>query len=98
MKIWKYTLKNSLELRQAIKEEDYEKILLTLKKCYTEILDFFVKKGLTEPEDKDYEYEEYTENIDMLLEDIDNIEEEEIDYELSLFYDLCDNTNIWIKL
>lgn len=98
MKEWKYTLKNGKILREAIKEEDYEKILRTLKECYTEILDFFVKEGLTELEDRDDEYEEYTENIDMLLEDIDNIEEEEIDYELSLFYDLCDNTNIWIEL
>ena len=98
MKEWKYTLKNGISLREAIKEEDYKNILLTLKKCYKEILDYFVSAGLTDAEDKDYEYEEYTENIDMLLEDIDSIEEEEIDYELSNFYDLCDNTNIWVKI
>ena len=98
MKNWDYTLKNSLQLRQAIKEEDYIKILLTLKKCYNEILDYFISVGLTELEDKDDEYEEYTENIDFLLQDIDNVEDEDIDYELSNFYDLCDNTNIWIKL
>lgn len=98
MKEWKYTLENGKILREAIHEENYEKILKILKECYTEILDFFVKEGLTKPEDKDDEYEEYTENIDMLLEDIDSIEEEEIDYELSNFYDLCDNTNIWVKI
>ena len=98
MKEWKYTLKNGKILREAIKEEDYEKILRTLKECYIEILDFFVKEGLTELEDRDDEYEEYVENIDVLLSDVDTIEEDDIDYELSLFYDLCDNTNIWIEL
>lgn len=98
MKEWKYTLKNGKILREAIKEEDYEKILKTLKECYTEILDFFVKEGLTELEDRDDEYEEYVENIDVLLGDIDTIEEDDIDYELSLLYEICDNTNIWIEL
>ena len=98
MKEWKYTLKNGKILREAIKEEDYEKILKTLKECYTEILDFLVKEGLTEPEDRDDEYEEYVENIDILLGDIDTIEEDDIDYELSLLYEICDNTNIWIEL
>ena len=98
MKEWKYTLKNGKILREAINEEDYEKILKTLKECYTEILDFFVKEGLTEPENRDDEYEEYIENIDILLGDIDTIEEDDIDYELSLLYDMCDNTNIWIEL
>lgn len=98
MKEWKYTLKNGKILREAIKEEDYEKILITLKECYIEILDFFVKEGLTELENRDDEYEEYIENINVLLGDVDIIEEDDIDYELSLLYELCDNTNIWIEL
>ena len=98
MKEWKYTLKNGKILREAIKEEDYEKILRTLKECYTEILDFFVKEGLTELEDRDDEYEEYIENINVLLGDVDTIEEDDINYELSLLYEMCDNTNIWIEL
>ena len=44
MKEWKYTLKNGKILREAINEENYEKILKTLKECYTEILDFFCKR------------------------------------------------------
>ena len=98
MKEWKYTLKNGKILREAIKEEDYEKILRTLKECYTEILDFFVKEGLTELEDRDDEYEEYIENINVLLGDVNTIEEDDINYELSLLYEMCDNTNIWIEL
>ena len=98
MREWKYTLKNGKILREAINEENYEKILKTLKECYTEILDFFVKEGLTELEDRDDEYEEYIENIDILLEDIDIIEKDDINYELSLLYEMCDNTNIWIEL
>ena len=98
MKEWKYTLKNGKILRTAINEENYEKILKTLKECYIEILDFFVKEGLTEIEDRDDEYEEYVENIDVLLGDVDTIEEDDINYELSLLYEMCDNTNIWIEL
>ena len=98
MREWKYTLKNGKILREAINEENYEKVLKTLKECYTEILDFFVKEGLTEIEDRDDEYEEYVENIDILLDDVDTIEEDDINYELSLLYEMCDNTNIWIEL
>ena len=98
MREWKYTLKNGKILREAINAENYEKILKTLKECYIEILDFFVKEGLTEQEDRDNEYEEYIENIDILLGDVDTIEEDDINYELSLLYELCDNTNIWIEL
>ena len=98
MREWKYTLNNGKILREAIKEENYEKILKTLKECYTEILDFFVKEGLTELEDRDDEYEEYIENIDVLLDNVDTIEEDDIDYELFLLYEMCDDTNIWIEL
>ena len=98
MKEWKYTLKNGKILREAIEKENYEKVLKILKECYTEILDFFVKEGLTEPKNRDEEYEEYVENIDILLGDIDTIEEDDINYELSLLYEMCDNTNIWIEL
>ena len=46
MKEWKYTLKNGKILREAIKEEDYEKILTELETCRKRIVSIATaKKG-----------------------------------------------------
>ena len=108
MRKWNYTLKNGLALRKAINEENYVQVLLMLKKCYAEIIDYFIKTGLTEEEDKDTEYQDYVENINLLLninndeeeiiEGNINLDEDDINYELSNLYDLCDNCGIWIQI
>ena len=108
MKKWNYTLKNGLALREAIYEENHIRVLLILKKCYSEIVDYFVSVGLTEEEDKEAEYQDYIENINLLLEinndeeetveENINLDEDDVNYELSNFYDLCDNCSIWVQI
>lgn len=97
MKKWNYTLKHSKILRQAIKEEDYKKVLQVLLLCYREIVNYFKYKDLISEEEYEDEYNYYTENIQDMIDD-ENYNEDEINYELNDFYDLCDNTGIWIEL
>ena len=87
---WNYELRCGRALRRAIEDEDLEKVLLTLRQAYRELL----RAGYIDEDD----YEEYTSNIDYQLEDTDNLDEDEVDYELSDFYDLCDNLRIWVSM
>lgn len=97
MKEWKYNLKRGKDLIKAINEEDYKCVLETLLSCYLEILSYFQYKKIIDPEDFETEYNYYTENIQQMLKD-EEYDEDEINYELSDFYDLCDNCEIWIPL
>jgi hypothetical protein len=97
MRKWKYTLKNSKKLRNAIKEENYNDVLQILLICYREVINYFIYKGITKSEDFEDEYNYYTENIQDMI-NYGCFDENDINYELNDFYDLCDNTNIWIEL
>ena len=98
---WKYTLKNGNALRKAINDEDIEKILNTLKDCYTEVSaampDYFDEYDLEDKiADIDNEldnYYNYT-NYDMTLQDV----EDNVDGQLDNFYDFCDDLRVWVDL
>jgi hypothetical protein len=88
---WKYELsKNTaLKLRKANDEGSYDDLKEALKSAYKEIInaipDYFDES----------DYDSYTEDFDVYSEDDENVDDE-WDYELSKFYDLCDDLRIWI--
>jgi len=97
---WKYTLKNGKALRAAIGEgDDYGKVLDALAACLKEINAKF-------PDDyEDYELEEDLEDIENQRDNLENYAdydmtyedvEDEINYLLDRFYDLCDGLRIWV--
>ena len=86
---WVYKLRNGRALRDAIHRNQIQKVLTILKDSYKELLDM----GFID----DYDYERYTEDFDMYVDD-DEYLMENIDYELDEFYDLCDNLGVWIPI
>jgi len=98
---WKYTLKNGEALRKAIYDEDSRAVLDTLAKCCAEVYDHF-------PDEYDeYQYNEDIEDISNQLDNLENYAdydmsyedvEDEINYLLTKFYDLCDYLRIWVAL
>ena len=90
---WDFELNKNiaLALRDAIRNEDLEAICATLQMAYQEI------NGICP---------EYYDDNDLMwdIEDLDYLDvdgegaEDEIDYELSRFYDLCDALKIWIPV
>jgi len=86
-KKWDYTLQSGKALRQAIDDEDVERVKENLKKCWEEIHKQF-------PDDFDeYELEDKITEIDYSEDDID-----EVDYQLDDLYDFCDAMSIWVEL
>ena len=85
-RMWRYTLGAGKDIRDAIDEEDYEGTKEALIKAYKEI----------NKKDPDLFDDDELEEIINDLESMDN-DEDAINYELSEFYDLCDNLGIWIS-
>ena len=91
---WKYTLSNGKALRSAIDEGDYYGIVEELKNAYREINGAFPDVYDTDDLDRDID------DLGILLENLDDGDsdaEDEIDYALSEFYDLCDNIGVWVE-
>lgn len=99
--MWDYTLKNGKMLRKAISDGDAAEVLHTLRTCYEEINE--VMPDIFDEDDLDSciddieneldNYENY-ENYDMTMSDV----EDNVDYLLGKFYDICDDLNIWVGL
>lgn len=88
---WKYTLPNQLraQLKSNIDNSDYYEILSTLRECYDWIL-------ANVEEYDEWEYDRDIEDIEFWSEsELTEDDEEEIDYLLSNFYDVCDGYRIW---
>lgn len=98
-KMWTYTCKSGKELRDAISdcdEDDEEgrlKVLRVLRKCYEELLE----KNIIDEDEFDMWV---TADLDDIIEDAESgwVDEDDIDYQLSEFYDLCDNRDVWVQL
>lgn len=88
-KQWQYTLKSGSLLRDAIDEGDLQQVQYALIDCYDELHN----NDLIDDDD----YESYTEDVRM-LDASDEDAEDEFDYQLNEFYDLCDNLNVWVAL
>lgn len=87
---WNYTLKSGKALRTAIDNEDYTALKSALTAAYKEI-----NKALPEDFDED-ELEEKLTDLEFL--DLDSDAEDDWNYELSEFYDLCDALRIWVSI
>lgn len=88
-KQWQYTLKSGSLLRDAIDEGDLQQVQYALIDCYDELHDHDLLD--------DGEYDSYVEDVRM-LDASDEDAEDEFDYQLNEFYDLCDNLNVWVAL
>ena len=100
---WKYTLKASSALRDAINKEDPEAVLNALERAWIEIYHYISDEDIysnnefnddlddiNNERDNLYYYEDY----DMTYDDvIDNI-----DYLCNELYDFCDAERIWIEV
>ena len=88
---WDYEISEETArfLRNAIRDEDCGAICVALQQAYQEINEMCPEY-----------YDEY--DLQNDLEDLDYIDcdvegaEDEINYELSEFYDLCDTLRIWV--
>jgi hypothetical protein len=85
---WKYELKCGKELREEIHEGNSERILNVLQKAYKELF----KAGVIDESD----YDLYTD--EFIIYDADDLEEADVNYELSEFYDLCDELGVWVSV
>ena len=88
-KAWNYTLKSGIALRDAIDSEDTDEILKQLEKCYIELL----TNDIIDQQEYDYSVNQL-----YIIDPDDEYAEDEIDYQLNDFYDLCDNLDVWIPL
>lgn len=88
---WKYTLRWGKMLREAIEAEDIELIAKCIICCYRELLN-----KLSDEDRDDYEFD-INEAIEILT-DYASDDEDEIDYYLSEFYDMCDDLRAWIAV
>ena len=104
---WKYSLdKEGKELRSLLDKEEstIENISLVYKQIIICLESW--KKRLTESDKEDYEYD-----IDCMIEELqcacpsvddDSLdyyeEEENLNYYLDEFYDLCDDARVWVGL
>lgn len=91
MRNWGYQLKSGIALRKAIHSEDPYAVIEQLRVCYEELLD----AGLID----EYDFERYTEEFE-LYEDFSDYDDatDIVDYELTQFYDLCDNIDVWVTI
>ena len=87
---WKYTLRWGKQLREAIHDEDTEMVVKFLIACYHELL------NKLSDEDKDWQYD--IEDGIACLENYDGDDEEELDYFISEFYDICDAVGAWVSI
>lgn len=90
---WNYTLKWGKQLREAICAEDEEFVVRCLIACYRELLN---KLSDEDREDYEFEIEEWIETLEMY--DLDEDDEDEINYYLAEFYNTCDYLRAWITI
>ena len=89
MSNWDYTITSGKWLRDAIDSGDEQLTVKCLLRCYKELYD-----KLT---DEDNEWRGY--DIEDTIFNIENFDpDEDIDYYLEDFYNLCDDLRAWITL
>lgn len=81
----RYILKNSAKLRRACRQGDLQGVIDALKASYEELY----KQKLIDEDD----FNNWVEELDYIDET-----EDEINYQLDEFYDLCDNIGVWVSL
>lgn len=90
---WKYTLNSGSALREAIDNEDMEQVVKCLLLCYKELY-----RNIS-AEDKEWRGYDIEDTIEILtLYAIDPDDEDNINYYLEEFYDLCDELRAWVEV
>jgi hypothetical protein len=101
MRKWTYELMAGKQLRQAISDDDMIATLDALKECWKEI-----NKAIPDVYDID-DLENDLEELDNQLDNCENYEDygmteddvqDEINYLLRRFYDICDDLRIWVEV
>lgn len=85
---WTYELKCGKELREEIYEGNCERVFNVLQKAYKELFE----AKLIDKSD----YDLYTD--EFIIYDADGLEDDDVNYELSEFYDLCDELGVWVSI
>lgn len=90
---WIYTIKGGKALHEAIENEDEQLVVKCLLQCYRELY------GKLSDEDKEWKGWDIEDEIETLTHfDADCYEDDDIDYYLDEFYDLCDDLRAWITI
>lgn len=90
---WNYTIKWGKQLREAITAEDTELVVRCLLACYRELL------NKLSDEDKDWKQFDIEDTIEILTYyDADPDDEDDVNYYLEEFYDICDEIGAWIAI
>lgn len=97
MSTWKYVLTSGGNLREAIQAEDNANIAKCLIACYRELL-----SKLSDEDKGGTEYglvDDIHDSIGVLsFYAMDPDDEDDINYYLDEFYDVCDNVKAWITM
>ena len=90
---WNYTIRSGKALREAIDEGDSALVVSRLLQCYRELL------NKLSDEDKAWKGNALEDTIEVLaLYVIDPDDEDNVDYYLEEFYDICDDVRAWITI
>jgi hypothetical protein len=90
---WEYTITSGKALREAIYNEDTEQVVKCLIHCYKEL-----QSKLTE-EDKEWKGYDIEDSIGVLtLYALYPDDEDNVNYYLEEFYDICDDVRAWIEI
>ena len=88
---WIYTIESGVELREAINDGNIEQVVFHLSQCYHELID-----KLSE-EDKEWKRYDIEDAIEF-LEGSEDMDEEDINWYLGEFYDICDDLRAFVAL
>ena len=90
---WTYKLRSGIQLREAIEADDIEMTVKCLIRCYRELF------NKLNDEDKEWKEFDIEDSIEVLtLYAIDPDDEDDVNYYLEEFYDLCDELGAWIAI
>ena len=90
---WIYTINSGKALHEAIDNEDEKLVVKCLLQCYKELY------NKLSDEDKDWKGFDIEDTIEILTYySADPDDEDNVDYYLDEFYDLCDDLRAWITI
>lgn len=90
---WKYTIHSGKALREAIDEGNSDLVASRLLQCYRELLN---KLSDEDKKWKGYDIEDTIEILAFYVLDPDD--EDDVNYYLEEFYDICDDVRAFVAL
>ena len=90
---WRYTIESGKALREAIEDGDIERTVRCLYRCFKELYDKM------SDEDKDYYQFDIEDTMEILkLYDEEYDDEDNVNYYLEEFYNICDDVRAWVPM